>query len=488
MNGKEDGCSMMRALFTGRSGLKEHQTRMDVIGNNISNVNTVGFKSGRATFEDVLSQTLKDASASDGNTGSTNPEQVGLGVQTAAIDTMFKDGAPMVTGKNTDLCLSGDGLFVVRRDGDTYYTRDGAFSFDAEGNYVLPGSGHYVQGWMAKDGVIDPTAATEDIKIPIGKALTETTEGTINGITAAQDLNISFEGKGFYVLDVPKDGNTWTFKDDVPLGATSAVIEDGAGNTRTVTFSPPANFEVPKGMDVWNGHVDIITKASVTEQYPLTIDIDGQKYTAIAMDQDWNRSSSWSLKSAAAGGNTITLTDGTNDVTFTLSSPLAESIGQTQLTQAVASPEHPVTLTFSDGTTAVKTEGTYEVGATVPVEKTVGTLQSVEVDSSGIVTGIYSNGTRQTEAQVAVAHFKNSAGLFKTGTSLYQESTNSGTPEIIQAGDYGVTITPGALEMSNVDVADEFANMIITQRGFQSNSKIITVGDEMVKTAIDMKQ
>ena len=127
MNGKEDECSMMRALFTGRSGLKEHQTRMDVIGNNISNVNTVGYKSGRATFEDMLSQTLKDASASDGNVGSTNPEQVGLGVQTAAIDTLFKDGAPMVTGKNTDLCLSGDGLFVVRRDGETYYTRDGAF-------------------------------------------------------------------------------------------------------------------------------------------------------------------------------------------------------------------------------------------------------------------------------------------------------------------------------------------------------------------------
>lgn len=193
------------------------------------------------------------------------------------------------------------------------------------------------------------------------------------------------------------------------------------------------------------------------------------------------------MKSAVAGGNTITLTDGTNDVTFTLSSPLQETVGQTQVTSAVASKEHPVTLTLSDGTTVVKTEGTYEVGATVPIEKTVGTLQSVEVDSSGIVTGIYSNGSRIPEAQVAVAHFKNAAGLFKTGTSLYQESANSGTPKIIQSGDYGVTITPGALEMSNVDVAEEFANMIITQRGFQSNSKIITVGDEMVKTAIDMK-
>lgn len=485
MNGKEDGCSMMRALFTGRSGLKEHQTRMDVIGNNISNVNTVGFKTGRATFEDMLSQTLKDASASDGNIGSTNPEQVGLGVHTAAIDTIFKDGAPMVTGKNTDLCLSGDGLFVVRRDGETYYTRDGAFSFDAEGNYVLPGSGHYVQGWMAKDGVIDPTAATEDIKISFGKALTETTDGTITGITAAQDLNISFGGKHFRVEGVPS-GGTWTFKNDVPLGATTAEIEDGNGNTATVTLSPAAVFEVPKGQNV-DFQTQILTKGSVTEKYPFTVDIDGHQLTIVAIDHDLDVSADWNLKSAAAGSNTITLTDGTNDITLTLASPLTESIGQTQLTQAVASPEHPVTLTLSDGTTVVKTEGTYEIGATVPIEKTVGTLQSVEVDSSGIVTGIYSNGARQTEAQVAVAHFKNSAGLFKTGTSLYQESANSGAPEIIQSGDYGVTITPGALEMSNVDVAEEFANMIITQRGFQSNSKIITVGDEMVKTAIDMK-
>lgn len=489
MNGKEDGCSMMRALFTGRSGLKEHQTRMDVIGNNISNVNTVGFKTGRATFEDMLSQTLKDASASDGNIGSTNPEQVGLGVHTAAIDTIFKDGAPMVTGKNTDLCLSGDGLFVVRRDGETYYTRDGAFSFDAEGNYVLPGSGHYVQGWMAKDGVIDPTAATEDIKISFGKALTETTDGTITGIsTPAEHLDISFGGKSVHLSGIPADGKKWTFKDDVPLGAKTAEIVDSDGNTETITLSPAATFEIPKGWDVDNLHgFPVLTKGSVTEEYPLTISIDGQKYTAIALDKDWQTTSSWKLKSAVAGGNTITLTDGTNDVTFTLSSPLQETVGQTQVTSAVASKEHPVTLTLSDGTTVVKTEGTYEVGATVPIEKTVGTLQSVEVDSSGIVTGIYSNGSRIPEAQVAVAHFKNAAGLFKTGTSLYQESANSGTPKIIQSGDYGVTITPGALEMSNVDVADEFANMIITQRGFQSNSKIITVGDEMVKTAIDMK-
>ena len=162
---------MIRSLYTGASGIKSHQTRMDVVGNNISNVNTVGYKSSRTTFADILSQNIKGASASDGEIGSTKPKQIGLGATVSSIDTIFKNGAPMITGKNTDLSLSGDGLFVVRRGNEMYYTRNGAFEFDADGNYVLPDSGHFVQGWTAKDGVIDTTTATGDIKIAIGKEL-----------------------------------------------------------------------------------------------------------------------------------------------------------------------------------------------------------------------------------------------------------------------------------------------------------------------------
>ena len=117
-----------------------------------------------------------------------------------------------------------------------------------------------------------------------------------------------------------------------------------------------------------------------------------------------------------------------------------------------------------------------------------GTLSSISIDSSGIITGTYTNGMKQTEAQVAVAQFKNASGLTKTGSSLYQESNNSGTANPGTASDFGVTITPSALEMSNVDIANEFSDMIITQRGFQSNSKIITVGDEMLETLINMKR
>ena len=162
---------MMRSLFSGVSGLKSHQTRMDVIGNNIANVNTTGFKSSRTTFADTLSQTLSGASAPQDNLGGTNPKQIGLGTGVASIDLLFTDGSVQSTGKNTDLCLSGNGLFVVKQGNQTYYTRDGAFEFDSEGNYVLPSSGLYVQGWTAKDGVLSTAGAVGNIQIAAGKSM-----------------------------------------------------------------------------------------------------------------------------------------------------------------------------------------------------------------------------------------------------------------------------------------------------------------------------
>ena len=453
---------MMRSLYIGESGIKNHQIRMDNIGNNISNVNTVGYKASRTTFEDMFSQNLKAASASNGGIGSTNAKQIGLGLQLSSIDLNFKDGAPIATGKNTDLSLSGDGLFMVRHGNENYYTRNGNFEFDMEGNYVLSGSGHFVQGWMAKDGVLDTTTATEDIKIKKGQPLMAVSDVTLTGITEESDpFPVSIGGKEFYINNIPNDGKMWRFKDAVSLGATTAEIEDEDGNTATVNISPAATFELPQGLYVY-GQTDGLTKGSVTEEYPLTVNIDGKQYTATSMDKDWYKSN-WVLKSggAIAGSNTITITDGTNDVTFTLNSPLEESIGSPQV-----------------ATTATGSEG-------FPVT-TVATLQDIQIDSSGIITGIYTNGTRLTEAQVAVAHFNNSAGLEKTGTSLYQESVNSGVPTIIEAGEFGTRITPGTLEMSTVDVANEFSDMIVTQRGFQSNAKIITVGDEMIETAVNL--
>ena len=612
---------MIRSLYTGASGLKNHQSKMDVVGNNIANVNTVGYKSSRTTFADILSQNIKGASASNGGIGSTNPTQIGLGTNTASIDLIFKDGAPVTTGKNTDLCLSGDGLFVVRGGNQTYYTRDGAFDFDAAGNYVLPGSGHYVQGWMAKDGVIDTTSGIKDIKVAKGQSLFYATDlvNCVNnlgvdmpmitdiGVASDESFTVGFGGKEVGIKGIPVNGKTWSFKNDVPLGANTAEIEDEDGQVATVKLSPVAQFEIPKGTDVDFGTLSILTKGSVTAEYPLVLNINGQKYTAISMDSNMDTTKKWSLKqgTATAGSKTVTITDGTNDITFTLDKALQETIGEIQVSKAVASPDKPVTITFSDGTTVVKTDGTYEVGTSLPISTTTtvydntgaaytvplyfirettgnsdgkwlvsvspdtsvtkgqtvtaqvtdqngkevtvsfpvaeiqfdengnlitnsdsdttgtlslggqnitadftkltqypedttvkstsnggvgGTLKDIQIDAKGIITGIYTDGTRRLEAQVALAHFSNSAGLLKTGTSLYQESANSGTPLTIKAGEFGTVLTPGTLEMSNVDIANEFADMIITQRGFQSNAKTITVGDELIETAINMKR
>ena len=660
---------MMRSLYTGLSGLKGHQTRMDAIGNNISNVNTVGFKSTRVTFDDMLSQNLKAATEGGRNTGGTNPKQIGLGTNVASTDLIFKDGAPVATGKNTDLAISGDGMFVVQRNGQTYYTRDGAFEFDAAGNYVLPGSGHYVQGWTATDGVIDTTGRVGDIKVAKGQTMaakgtdfvdyyynldSETPivtgisggEEVVRQIITTEDVSemdpipIDFGGKGFRVSWISNDMDTrdsWVINKDISLGDTTVEVINSKGQVVNAKINPPANFEVPKGTPF--GTVRAFTKNSVTEDYPLQLYIDGKTYTAIGMDKNFDLTKEWKVKptSAPAGSNTITVVAGDGEeLTFNLKTPLAEGIAEpkqiiVESRETVATETKPITLTLSDGTTRVVTDGSYKVGNSAPITSyakiydnmgnshnvpvyfiretninddaissenkwlvsltpnasvtkgetttteftdgagnkitasldtpeiqfdlsgnlvitsesedasdiggmitlnydssvigedgvattspivqnvtldftsltqyasgttvsskgngnAVGSLQNIEIDSSGVIMGSYTNGETRPEAQVAVAHFTNLPGLMKTGTSMYQESDNSGVATIVDPRSLGIVISPGYLEMSNVDVANEFADMIITQRAFQSNSKIIMVGDEMIETAVNMKR
>ncbi|MBR3623083.1 MAG: flagellar hook-basal body complex protein, partial [Selenomonadaceae bacterium] len=394
---------MMRSLYTGLLGLKSHQTKMDVVGNNISNVNTTGFKAGRATFADMLSQNLSDATASHGTVGSTNPKQIGLGTNVSAIDTIFKDGAPLVTGKNTDLCISGDGLFVVQKGDEIYYTRDGAFEFDAAGNYVLPGSGHFVQGWTATDGVIDPAGAVGNINVQKGQVMaaqatdlvnysynlsadvpmitginggihTTATTITTQDVSETNPLPVTFGGKEFTVTSISDDVDMtkkWTALNDIPLGATSADYINEDGDVVTFTFDPAATFEVPAGSEV-EFSTNILTKGSVSEEWPVKATIGSHQYTVIGLDKTIDVSNGWSVKSAASVGDTaITITNGTDDAVLTLNSPLTESIGLEQVTVetpiVIANSTNPVTITLSDGTTELKTDGVYKLGNSLPI-------------------------------------------------------------------------------------------------------------------------
>lgn len=486
---------MMRSLFSGVSGLKSHQTRMDVIGNNIANVNTVGFKSSRVTFADTLYQTQTGAAAPTNTVGGTNPKQIGLGVGVASIDLLFTDASTQATGKNTDLALSGNGLFVVSTDKggkDKYYTRAGAFSFDANYNYVVPGSGHHVVGWNAdENGSIDTKSTPTGIQIKDAmrsmgaKATTKITyKGNMNssvptiteitnqtGHAVASPAVVDGTTNEYLTLKL-SDGTTQTItaKGNYPYRkgysmpiTTIANVYDSLGNLHKVPFlftkAPDGTF--PLGQDKWEV---ALAPGKPSDAYgSCTIKEEDGSETSVTMSIETLQFDQNGKFKTGSGTPTLTLKNGAGS-----------SAGNTMTATVELS-----NLTQYSGSDTIKAD--YDGNA-------AGTLKEVNVDQSGILTGTYTNGEKRALAQVAVAQFDNAQGLTKKGANLYTESNNSGTANIKTVSALGLTLTPSALEMSNVDIANEFADMVVTQRGFQSNSKIITVGDEMLETVINMKR
>ena len=529
---------MMRSLFSGVSGLKVHQTRMDVIGNNIANINTVGYKSSRVTFSDILSQTQSGASSPTDNIGGVNPRQIGLGVSVASIDLLFTDASTQSTGKNTDLALSGNGLFVVKNGDSTYYTRDGAFEFDKNGYYTLSGSGLKVQGWNAVDGSLNTNSQPTDIIVPNGKIM-----------EAAATTAVSFTGNLNSNEPLIKliDGSTETSTYTVPAGKTSILTltstdkngknnttHGDAGNTYTIGHSVPNStiiqiydtqgmahnvplqFEKTKA-NTWVASLAGLTTSQTvglnsnstytTTVYAYVKESDGT-YTRVSF-VDNNTSSlitSFTINFDDAGNPTGALTcgirleynfylrEGSDPPHYTQAAPSFTIINGVSTFVTISS---YTTITGVNGSTV--TEPSIDFSGLTQVARaysanptadgnTAGILNSISVNTLGIITGSYTNGKNQFEAQVAVAQFTNASGLTKEGGNIYSESNNSGNANIRTAPDLGLTITPSALEMSNVDLANEFSEMIITQRGFQANSKIINVGDEMLETLVNMKR
>ena len=485
----------MRSLFSGVSGLKGHQTRMDVIGNNIANVNTTGFKSSRATFADAISQTTSGASSPTGNLGGTNPKQIGLGSNVSSIDLIFTDGSVQSTGKNTDLCLSGSGLFVVKQGIQTYYTRNGAFEFDAEGNYVMPGSGLFVQGWMGENGTVNTSGAVTNINVPSGKSMAAQVTGLV---TYANNLNSDM------LLITGVTGGTTIDGRQVATASSAVTLTFSDGTTQTVTSG---SYVSGHGMPITTT-ATIYDSLGASHSVPILLEIinktpgAGNVWTAAVAPTEKTTSTGTTVYDTTIhcdDGTIIKPTLGTTTIVFDTvgayvpydeKTDSGSKIGSLSLEyeapptgSGVKTPQS-VALSFSDVT---QYAGSNTVNASAD-GNAAGTLSSLSIDASGTITGTYTNGIKQAEAQIAIAQFNNASGLTKTGNSLYQESNNSGTPNVKTAGDLGVTITGSALEMSNVDIANEFSDMIVTQRGFQSNSKIITVSDELLETVINMKR
>lgn len=485
---------MMRSLYSGVSGLKNHQTRMDVVGNNISNVNTTGFKSSRVTFSDTLSQTLSGASAPTENRGGTNPKQIGLGSATSAIDTLFTDGSVQSTGVNTDLCLSGNGLFIVKDGNLSYYTRNGNFKFDKEGYYVNS-DGLKVQGWSATTpgDAINTNGQPSEICIPAGKTM------------AASATKVATFSKNLDAAEPMIKSMSVTYVDgttaDVPAGTTAAVevgkdFDAGAGAKKvasiTLKMTDGTTTTETSGAFKLNNSKPKTTIATIYDSlgnaHNVTIYMTKTEVSSTTGNK-WTIS----LDPAGTGKQTITESDGTTttvtmtdlELQFDVNGGLKTGSGTATLTLTNgAGDNQSVNLTFDDVT---QYAGSSTAFATTD-GNAAGTLKSVSIDSNGVITGTYTNGLNVQEAQVAIAQFNNASGLTKTGNSLYTESNNSGTPNIGTISDLGCTVTPSSLEMSNVDMASELTDMIVTQRGYQSNSKIITVSDELLETLINMKR
>lgn len=513
---------MMRSLFSGVAGLKSHQTRMDSIGNNIANVNTTGYKSSRVTFADTLYQTTAGAAAPTGTTGGTNPKQIGLGTAVASIDTIFTDGSTQSTGKNTDLAITGSGLFVVKDGSGTYYTRDGAFEFDAAGNYVLPGNGMHVQGWMGTDGVVSTNGATTNIVVKAGKSMaakatakatysnnlnssaltvSSLSGGTTTSITSLAGGTSSTSGSTTTYTASSANPVTITLSDGTTVTRTDGSYVSGTVYSSTASTASPVTLTMSDGTTVTEtsgtyvaGHSLPVTTTitaydtlGVAHSIPIyftktsTNSTDGNQWT-VSLDSDTTKSTS---SIAESDGTTTALSMTSGTVQFTTEGKYKSGSGTLALTLTNGSTgSQTITL---DLTALTQYSGTSTIAGSGD-GNAAGTLKTVSIDSTGTITGTYTNGVKQSEAQVAIAQFNNPGGLTKNGSSLYTQSNNSGTANVKTASDLGVTLTPSSLEMSNVDVANEFSDMIITQRGFQANSKIITVGDDMLETLINMKR
>jgi flagellar hook protein FlgE len=405
---------MLRSLYSGISGLHAHQQMMDITGNNIANVNTVGYKANSVQFQDTLSQMLGAAGAPQNGQGGTNPAQVGLGVKNAGMVTNFAQGSQETTGRSGDMMIQGDGFFITRSGNEDVYTRAGQFTFDGNG-LLVAADGSAVQGWTATDGVVNSAGKPGDIKMPLGSTISPKATSTV-----------TLKGNLTSDVDAANPNPDYT----IPVK-----VYDSLGTPSTVTVDFKANgtgtFDVYFPYDAANpgSPVTQVTFGGTTDGKPDQKSIEltntnGDKYT-------------------------IDVSDMTN----------FSGLSDARVFDA-------------DGQTA---------GAL--------TSLSYSVSDTGQIIGVYSNGLKQVLGQVAMATFKNANGLERVGDSSYRSTVNSGYAQVGTPGSAGMgAVVSGALEMSNVDLAQEFTNLTIAQRGFQANSRVITTSDELLQELVNMKR
>lgn len=568
---------MMRSLYSGVAGLKTHQTRMDVIGNNIANVNTTAYKSSSMTFSELMSQTTQKASGANATTGvgGTNAKQIGLGVKAGAINTAITtQGSAQSTGNPFDIMITGDNFFVVSNGSENFFTRDGSFYVDGAGNLAMTSTGYNVMGWGVDEttGNIKQDTVTA-LRIMSAANMTyppeATTKANISGILDENDKDVTsangktvnlnfFDARGYSYtakFTFKQSGgdktNEYSMELSKLLDSTGAEIDISKlefGNRSQqkmetkVTLNTDAykwdgkvlktkdgTTDVADLADIFKADGSLITPAddaaaqkqqkaldAIAKAYGyegstdeflnlyITSTVDKDKQLTI-QDLLGNMMAGKTTDVLPADGSAITMEgryfEGTT-VVFNKDTGKLESVGGSTTNLNVNAAFSALGGNFSDVTidlsecTNYDNKGTSTIGATsgdldgLGTGRRLGDMIGVSIQKDGMIYASYDNGMTKLLGQIATAAFANASGLEKEGDNLYSATLNSGEFDGI-----GVDITAGGgymstcqLEMSNVDLSSEFTEMITTQRGFQANSRIITVSDTLLEELTNLKR
>ena len=541
---------------------------MDVIGNNVANVNTAGFRSSRVLFRTAFAQTLSIGTAPTGGLGGVNPMQVGLGTTVGTTTTNFSQGSIETTGVPSDLAVSGNGFFVVRDgSGRPYYTRDGSFNLGAD--QVLTNSlGMRVQGWMADDNFdITPSGTVGQIEIPLGSMrLALATQnvyltGNLNsdGLVGTQGSLLSTQAlvdnstglaatAGTLLTDLTDGGGVPFFAvgDALTLSGTKGA-RDLPASTFTVTAASTLGGVDPSAdMAAWlEAALGLNNSAGVPGSAGITIDgvtgalaIEGNYGTANDLS-DVMISSSGAIarpfavaKSQSADGESgftpFMVYDSLGneiDVSMTFAFESVTSTGNTWRWYAESPDDTDISRVVGSGTVTFDTNGTFlarsndlvvidrdntgtqtplsiapdleqitqlasdtsEVALTLQDGAPEGTLNEYAIGGNGIISGIFTNGLVADLAQIALATFANNQGLFAIGDNMFSPGPNAGAPQVGSPGSFGSgTLVSGALEQSNVDLANEFVNLIVTQTGYTANSRVISSSNDMLAELLNI--
>lgn len=568
---------MMRSLYSGVAGLKTHQTRMDVIGNNIANVNTTAYKSSSMTFSELMSQTTQKASGANATTGvgGTNAKQIGLGVKAGAINTAITtQGSAQSTGNPFDIMITGDNFFVVSNGSENFFTRDGSFYVDGAGNLAMTSTGYNVMGWGVDEttGNIKQDTVTA-LRIMSAANMTyppeATTKANISGILDENDKDVTsangktvnlnfFDARGYSYtakFTFKQSGgdktNEYSMELNKILDSTGAEIDISKlkfGNRSQqkmetkVTLNTDAykwdgkvlktkdgTTEVANLADIFKADGSLITPAddAAAQKQQKALDAIAKAYgyegstdeflnlyiTSTAnkdkqltiQDLLGNMMAGKTTDVLPAVGSAITMEgryfEGTT-VVFNKDTGKLESVGGSTTNLNVNAAFSALGGNFSDVTidlskcTNYDNKGTSTIGATsgdldgLGTGRRLGDMIGVSIQKDGMIYARYDNGMTKLLGQIATAAFANASGLEKEGDNLYSATLNSGEfdgigVDITAGGGY---MSTGQLEMSNVDLSSEFTEMITTQRGFQANSRIITVSDTLLEELTNLKR